>query len=292
MSKQSRAAPLPGTTTPDLARRLLGFWPQPAVQAGPDSVAPTFADWWMAWIDSQAGRAALRTFDRARGPGRDALEAADAALVTLWRLARACYFAATYNRSLDPGETFRAEVRQVNREIRPALADAATVLAEGFSLRRPGLEWALDAASVRAGVGSRRKEPRPMAGMWGEFFAALAAALRDPLPELDGGPYFHRFTIGNLHFEAPKATGRPVALDTLLLFELVFSLRQWSLGRARDVRSAGQRMPGVRGARSHYGIAAAFCWATLGESVDSEQVRMRLRELPKDVGLIPWPHEL
>ena len=34
------------------------------------------------------------------------------------------------------------------------------------------------------------------------------------------GPYFHRFTIGNLHFEAPKATGRPVALDTLLLFEV------------------------------------------------------------------------
>lgn len=125
--------------------------------------------------------------------------------------------------------------------------------------------------------------------MWAGFFDCLAAELDGTLPELHGGPWLHRFTVANLHFEKPRVSGAPLKVETPLLFELTLHLRNLSAGRAGHIFQSGDRMPSD--GRPHFNVAAAFVRAALGLPLTGPQAASRLKSLPADVGLMSWPHE-
>jgi hypothetical protein len=210
---------------------------------------------------------------------------------TMYAMACACYFAATYERAADPGELYRAQLSAARMRA-VDLAASARDLAQGFGAGHPGLVWALSGASAAAGVGNIGPEPREVAAMWSGFFAALSDALRGPLPELHGGPWFHLYTVANLHFPEAKGIGRPVAEETPLVFELAFHLRRWAGGTCRDVIQSAQPMPRGKMSAERWQVAVEFLRATLKVRLTAEQVRSRLRGLPAGVGLMAWPHKV
>jgi hypothetical protein len=129
-----------------------------------------------------------------------------------------------------------------------------------------------------------------MADMWPTFFRNLAEELKEKLPEIDGGPWFHLYTIGNLHY-SKRIEGHVPDLTTMLAFELTFHLRRWSLGHADHVWASGTTMP--KGGKPHNGVAASFINGvlTLRPRLSGEQLGNRLKRLPKDIGLIAWPDD-
>ncbi len=267
-------------------------------------------------MEQKRGIAALKSFEAARTRVRNRTQTSfEHDLTTLWRLARACHGAITWDKSLDPGRRYRARVSKARR-LRENLAYHARQLANGFKDRPPGLHWALWAAEQQAGVGDIRDklrkqlenlpanvseaervaatkrlhldEKRNFDNMWPEFFAALANELKERLPEIDGGPWLHLYTIGNLHYNK-RLGGHVPALDTMLAFELTFHLRKWSLRQADHVLSAGEQMP--KGGRPHNEVAASFINAALltKREVTGDQIGNRLKRLPQGVGLRNWP---
>lgn len=273
-------------TARELALRVLMGWPLPAVApALAVHGALAFPDWWRGWLDRPAGRKALQAFDDTRRKGPD--HGDDDAIRVLCSVARACYYAATFDRERDPGADYRARLAAARLGL-DDLADAAARLQRGFGAGHPGLGWALGKAAARAEVGSWSDQRREIEPQWAQFFGALADALSNPLPELHGGPWFHLYTAGNLHYPTPRS-GRPISVDTMLSFELMFHLARWRCGGIGGAWSAGQRL--TLDERPAWSLAAALVNATLPVDLAGEQVRDRIRSLPTDVGLMPWPHE-
>ena len=152
-----------------------------------------------------------------------------------------------------------------------------------------GFMWACTLAESTSGVRITRKEkPGPMAHnlVVENYFSHLETALKGKLPELSGGPFLHRFTIGNLIFDKPILAGRPVTIETMLAFELAFYLRMHTAGRAKDGLQNGQRMPDD--GDPCYSVVAAFCSAVLDTSFDAKSIGDKVRKL-KHVGLTGWP---
>lgn len=233
------------------------------------------AEWWAKLDRSREGRAALRAFERIRADDVDRA-------ITLERIARACYLAATYAPNDDPAVKRRAALRAARSRELAQLSRAARTLAKAWERNAPGLVWAAGEAQIQSGHDQKWIDER--------YFSALANALEGKLPEVHGGPWLHRFTVGNLRFE--KAIGRGVAIgvETMLGFEIVFYLRMLTAGQAKDSTQRGQRMPA--GGRPHHDVAAAFVRAALRDSrVETRTLADRLRKLPADIGLMAWPHE-
>jgi hypothetical protein len=257
-------------STRELALRLLDVSPWPAIEPSKAKVsAGPFGPWWERTCDTKAGRKALQEFDSIRG----AEVRGDAA--TLWRIANACYFASTYDSRHDPGELYRKQVREARSKL-GGMARAARVLKNGFGSGVPGVGWALVAA-----CGELK--------MWAAFFGSLEMSLNGRLPELHGGPFFHRFTVANLHFNKPRTSGAPLKPETPLLFELTTELRHMSAGRPGHVWQTGAPMPSD--GRPNYAVSCAFVKAALGVELTDAQAKSRLRSLPADVGRCRWPHE-
>lgn len=236
---------------------------------------------WATWRDKPATRKAMDCFDQLGGSEMDRY-------ITLNRIVPACLQAMRYEPKHDPGQKYRDKLA-TERQTVHELERAARTLAKACERNSQAMKWCLPGGANELGVRLSRPhdgekiEVQKMGAVW---FAELAAALSGTLPELHGGPWFNLFTLGNLHFEKPLKSGRPVEVTSMLAFELAFYLRMFTAGRANNVWSSGQRMPKYGKPCTH--VVAAFCNATLNTYTDAKQVADRLRKLPDGVGLIHW----
>lgn len=240
------------------------------------------------WRDKRATRHAMKSFDGLGGTELDKYR-------TLRRIASACMAAMSYARERDPGAVYRARIAVEQKPPRrEALWRAAHVLARACERGDKAMIYSLTGGANELAVKLTRPhdgQTVPVLAMGAAWFRELESNLAGKLPELDGGPFFHRFTIGNLHFDRPISAGRPVEIASMLAFEIEFYLRMFTAGRAGDLWSAGQRMP--TDGRPCHQVAANFCNATLKKTaLDGQQVADRLRKLRMrgGVGLIPWTY--
>ena len=147
------------------------------------------------------------------------------AAITHNRIALACFDAAHYKPELDPGQVYRKEIQAEKKKL-DQLAMAAHVLALSAGHNEKGLMWACQIAESTSGVRITRIEKpgrMPHHLVVEKYFLQLETALRGKLPELHGGPWLHRFTIGNLSYDRAISTGRPLTTETMLGFELAFT---------------------------------------------------------------------
>lgn len=237
-------------------------------------------EWYREWRNKPAARTALKLFKDVGGT--------DAHIErTHQRIALACFNANNYKPELDPGQIYRGEIQAEKKRL-DQLAKAAHVLALSAKRNEKGLMWACGKAELNSGIRIRHKEqtgPMALNLVVGDYLLHLEAALRDKLPELHGGPFLHRFVIGNLHFDNAISAGRPVTAETMLAFELAFYLRMHTAGHANDSIQNGQPMPDYGNPR--YPVVAAFCSAVFGTSFDGKKLGDKVRKL-KNVGLANW----
>lgn len=213
---------------------------------------------------------------------------------TLYRIVNACYQAAHYDPQKDQGVIYREKIKTENDQ-REELAEAALVLAMSAKRGDKSLSWAMQIAEEKSGVRVTRKdhsEKMALNAVARKYFSALSDALIGKLPELDGGPFLHRFTIGNLTFDKPLGgAGSPIETVSMLAFELTFYLRMYTAGRATDSLQNGQKMTDATGTtegKPCAGVVAAFCNATLGTEVTEINIKNRLKQIPKLAGITDW----
>jgi hypothetical protein len=234
------------------------------------------------WRDKKATRAALHAFDQLNASELDRMR-------TLKRIADACIDAQRYKPDADPGVNYRLSMSEQRDKV-ANLAAAAHTLAMACERADRAMLWSLDGGSNALQVRLARPHDGQLVDvmkMGAAWFNELEQRLQTEMPELHGGPWYHHFTVGNLHFDAAIKAGRKIDVSTMLAFELVVYLRMFTAGRAGDIRSSKQRMP-------TYGkpcneLAALFCNATLGSHVTGKQIADRLRKLPPGVGYTSWP---
>jgi hypothetical protein len=240
-----------------------------------------YEQWFESWKDKVTTRHAMQLLDDVGGTKEDLC-------ITRWRVVMACFEAAQYKPELDPGKLYRDKISEAKRQI-AQLARAARVLAQSAKNKHTGLMWATAWAEADSGVRLARIEPEgkmEVTEIAERYFKSLETALRGRLPELSGGPFFHRFTIGNLHFEQPISSGRPVTVATMLAFELAYHLRRHTVGHADHILQNGALMP--NGGDPSFPVVAAFCNATLDTLLDYRQTGDNVRKL-KNASLIRWP---
>jgi hypothetical protein len=234
------------------------------------------------WRDKKPIRAALLAFDELGGTEDDRAK-------TLGRIAIACLHAMQYKKGSDPGEMYRKKL-SVQRKGVSQLSAAARTLAKACQRGDRAMLWALPGSNndLKVSLGRPHDDQTvDVLKMGGAWFSELEQTLKSKLPELHGGPFFERFTAGNLHFEKAIAVGRKIEVSTMLAFELTFYLRMFTAGRAGDILQTAQPMP--TDGKPCPAIVASFCSATLTTDLDNRQVTDRLRKLPTGIGLMPWP---
>lgn len=238
--------------------------------------------WYQSWSNTPATIQALRRFREVAG--NNAYDNAS----TLDRIVMACFEAAHYEPELDPGKIYRDKIQAEKKRLNQ-LARAAHVLALSAGRNETGFMWACDIAESESGVRITRAEhsgPTPLNLVVEKYFLALESALSGKLPELHGGPWTKRFTIGNLISDKAISRGRPVSTETMLAFELAVYLRMHTAGRASDSPRRGQKMP--TDGEPCFPVVAAFCFAALGQSDDAESLGRKVRDLG-NVGFGKWP---
>ncbi len=239
-------------------------------------------EWYQKWSSNPATHTALKLFKAISGT--DAHVA-----ITHHRIALACFDAAHYKPELDPGQIYRKEIQAEKKKL-DQLTSAAHILALSAGHNEKGLMWACQIAESTSGVRiTRIEKPGPMALnlVVENYFSHLETALRGKLPEIHGGPWLHRSTIGNLSYNKAISAGRPVTIETMLGFELAFYLRMHTAGRAEDTIQNGQDMPDD--GNPYYPVVAAFCSAVcVTTSWDAKKIGDKVRDL-KNVGLTEWP---
>ncbi|HUR40599.1 MAG TPA: hypothetical protein VM240_05465 [Verrucomicrobiae bacterium] len=201
------------------------------------------------------------------------------------RLLRACYQAAHFKPGTDRGRGYRADLQSL-RGNRSKIVRRARQLADDLRKHR-ALMWplAMSGYSVRVLKGPKKQFPLPNLA---DLLLAFADALDGKVPELDGGPFLHRFTFACLHFERPLERRRMPDVPTALLFNLVFFLRKWTASGSA-FWSVGEPMP--NDGRPCYDAAAALVSATLRCDMDAHKAARLLTSLQRAggrVGLMDW----
>lgn len=234
------------------------------------------------WRDKAGTRQALTEFDKLKGSEDDRAK-------TLGRIATACLSAMQYRPERDPGEIYRKKLAAQRKGL-SQLSTAARTLAKACERGDTAMMWALPGGNndLSASLG------RPHDGqsidvlkIGHAWFSELENTLKNKLPELHGGPWFHRFTAGNLHFKEAISVGRKIEVSTMLAFELAFYMRMFTEGRAGDVLQSAQTMP--TDGKPCYSIVALFCNTTLKTEISDKQLTSRMGKLPAGIGLMDWP---
>lgn len=242
---------------------------------------PTPDNWYSTWRDKPKSRKALNALIALGGSEIHQS-------ITLQRVATACYQAAHYKPGSDPGNQYRTNMA-AERERLGQLGRAAHVLRLAAQRGDKAFKWATVHAELGSGVRMIRVDESSGSENHSvvaeRYFFELEKALQRPLPELNGGPFLHRFTLGNLYFHKPLAAGRPVTTETMLAFELTIYLRLHTAGLAGNSLEPGNPMP--TDGQPCYPVVAAFCNATLGLHLEAKQVGENVRKL-KNVGLTHW----
>lgn len=244
---------------------------------------PTIREWYASWLTkSQKRTGALALLSEVGGCERDKT-------ITLERIVQACYAAAHYNRNADPGAQYREALR-VERKGLLQLSKAARIFRMAAERGDKSLGWAAEFAERNSGVRITRadkSEPEKWHPVAARYFKALEAALDGRLPEIHGGPFIGRFTIGNMIFSDPIKAGRPVEVSTMLAFEIVFYMRMLTAGRAGDSTQTGQHIPSD--GKPCLPVVASLVCETLGATLDAKMIEDVLRRHTR-TGLGDWPN--
>lgn len=245
-----------------------------------------FRKWHQSWICQQSTKLAYARFDAIGG-----VDSAN----TKEKIVQACFNAAHYKPEVDPGQIYRDKLRAEKKK-RDQLARAAHVLALSAGRNETAIKWACLRAELESGVCIRQKETQEQSELTkvvGNYLLNLEKALRAPLPELDGGPWLNKFTLGNLILNDAISAGRPITTESMLAFELVFYLRLHTASRACERPQNGQPMP-TEG-KPCYPVVAAFCLAVFGGSHTPSDMQDRANQISDNVrklkmaGLSNWP---
>lgn len=245
--------------------------------------------WYQDWKDKPPTQLALKRFEAIGGTDESIAS-------TLERIAFACFNAAHYKPERDPGQIYRDKIRAEKTRL-AQLAKAAHVLALSAGRAEKGMIWACLQAELNSGVSIRIKdspEPVELNLIVSKYFSHLETAFKSKLPELHGGPWLHRSSIGNLIFNDAISAGRPVTAETMLAYELAFYLRLHTAGRVGDRPQNGQPMP-VDG-EPCFSVVAAFCIAVFdGKKFTKRDIQDKAKRISdnvrklKNVGLTDWP---
>lgn len=248
----------------DLVSELATLYLRPPPAA---STGVPFSAWLTTFRKSTAGRDALRALADVERYGPTGAQYSALVIGIL----QACYFASQFRPTADPGHQYRQRIaaeRRARPELRTAVARLCTLLEAAPTIVRetaPGLPDAL---------------------------AAFDKRLRAQLPELDGGPWLHRFTFACLHYETPREGRHARAPDVAgaLLFNAVFAMRCYTSGESVSWQ-AGQAMPTT--GRPCYRAAALLASATLKASgIDERTARTRVESLQRSgATLMRWPND-
>lgn len=148
--------------------------------------------WWRSWSDQADTQDAEYKFSTIPGNDKDSQ-------ITLHRIRMACYQAAHYDPAKDPGLLYRDKIRMEKDQL-AELAAAARVLKKSAQRGDKSLFWAMEFAEADSGIRITRKdynEKMSVCVVAHKYFSQLEKALNGKLPELDGGPWLHRFAAGN-----------------------------------------------------------------------------------------------
>ena len=239
------------------------------------SHSPDWVEWWRddRWKSKPRAREALRLLQSLEGTERDRH-------ITAVRAVTCCFRAVAYTPAKDPGRVYRQRMKE-QRNTAKSLARAANTLAKACERGDAAILWA-----IRWPLGKQPIRSATLAGAW---LQGLAENLEGKLPELHGGPFLHRYTIGNMHRDKPIREGARTTVAAMLAFELTFYLRMHMAGRAGDAWQAAAKMP--TDGKPCANIVAAFVNAVLGGTRDRREVADLISKIPRDVGLMPWPDE-
>jgi hypothetical protein len=238
-------------------------------------------NWYKKWRITPAAKLALNKFRQIDGTKKHAG-------ITLNRIVMACFNAAHYEPNLDPGQIYRKEIEEERKRINQ-LTNAVHTLAASAKRNEKSLMWACTKAEIDSGIRitrNEKKEPMALNQVIEKYFSCLESALYGKLPEIHGGPWLHKFTIGNLIYKNYISSGRPVSAETMLAFELAIYLRMYTAGYAEDSLQNGYPMPDF--GRPCFQVVAAFCSAVFNTSFDDKRIAVKVRDL-KNVELIEWP---
>jgi hypothetical protein len=241
-----------------------------------------FYDWRRQWLTKRATRKALQHFKSAtenKGPSE----------VTLYRIEQACFLAALYKPEIDRGKVYRESLQREVEQLQP-LSKAAHLLARAARNNLRGLMWACTDAELRSGIRIRRTgatEPEEILAIFADYMCALEVAFESRLPEISrGGPWLNKYVVGNLISDSPISRGRPVTVETMLGYEIVFHMRMLTAGHGSDPIQLGQPMPTY--GDPCYEVAVLFCDSVLGRTWDAKALGDKVRRL-KGVCLYKWP---
>lgn len=238
-------------------------------------------NWYKKWKQSQAAEIALMRFKQIKGTRNHSD-------ITLNRIVLACFDAAHYEPNLDPGNMYRKRIKEENSR-RKQLTNAIHILAASAKRNDKSLMWACTKAEIDSGIRITRQEKKKSMALnqvIEKYYLSLESALCGKLPEIHGGPWLHKFTIGNLIYKNYISSGRPVSAETMLAFELAIYLRMYTAGHAEDSLQNGFPMPDF--GRPCFQVVAVFCSAVFNTPFDDERVAVKVRDL-KNLGLIAWP---
>lgn len=237
--------------------------------------------WFQEWCKEVDAKLALKSLED------DLINTNNDLSITRHRIILACFNAKNYKRELDPGEEYRQKLQEERSRL-DLLIKAAHTLKLSAQRNDKSLMWACVFAEQDSEIRITRNdhtEPMNHNLVVEKYFSALETALKGKLPEINGGPWLHRFTVGNLIFKNPIQQGRPITVETMLAYELAFYLRMHTAGRARDSWQNGQAMP--TDGKPCFNVVANFCNAAFGTTWDNKQTGDKVRDL-KNVGIAKW----
>lgn len=241
----------------------------------------TMRKWYLDWSKTPATQTALNLFKDIGITGDNVN------IITQERIVIACFNATHYNAKNDPSEIYRDKIRAEKKKIKQ-LQNAAHILAISAGHNDRALSWAHDIADDKSGVRITRKDhstPKEHHLVMQDYFLQLEIALGGKLPELNGGPFKHRFTVGNLISDKAISRGRKITAETMLAFEIAFYIRMYTAGRATDGWQYGQGMSDD--GNPCFPVVASFCNAVFGSGWDGKQIGDNVRDL-KNMGLKSW----
>jgi hypothetical protein len=194
----------------------------------------------------------------------------DARLRAFARIISACHGAKKYLCDEDPGIRYRRELQKLQEDRHRPFPRPSKTLEKMRRRARSG-------ATPTWVVGSA---PR---------------AEDESLLPLNGGPFLHNKSVGNLLYPNPIRHGRRIEVRTMLAWEICLHMRELTASvHRRDVGRAFPRSAGLRPLGDPcYSIVAAFCNGTFPDGTgdaleDGASIKSRVRRIPWNMGLLPW----
>ncbi len=214
---------------------------------------------------------------------RKAADIGEGALLIRQVLA-SCWRAYQFNSNGDSMKLRRDEYRQAD-ELREEISKLTESLSAKMSELRPDHPLTLNIgwASQYAQEQGLRLETPPgsmpsFTERWQAAIRSLADGMRHPTAGHRCGPFYHRTHVGCLDYGRPIEAGNLPTASTILLYDLVFTFRNFTAnGSAFRLKAA---MPS--NGKPNYALAVAIVGKVLGENISVDNAKSMLGKLVRN----------